>query len=124
MISSYNSIGMKAGDKVYCKNGFIYDICRSNGVDPFPSDYAMYPHLAGRWYIVMESHSGEVWIYSEPNVILSNGRLSSSPFGYMNYLLKPRKGKTEGHPYYFGDYFYTLKEYRKKKLEKLSTYEI
>jgi hypothetical protein len=110
---------MESGDKVYCYKTFIYDICRNNSA--FPSELAMYPHLEGRWYIVMESHHGEVWIYSEPNVRLANGRMSSSPFGYMNYSLTIRKNnEIEHHPYYFGDHFYTLKEYRKRKLLKLN----
>ena len=104
---------MKIGDKVYCKQSFIYDIANNQFNNYQTSEYAQYPHIKGKWYTIYHIDESEIYIFSETN---------GSPFGYMNYGKKRHGLSRYGekyHPDYFYDYFYTEKEYRKLKLQKI-----
>jgi hypothetical protein len=94
----------KIGDKLVCIKEVVFNGNRNN--------YPVYE--VGGVYEICYHSSFSIYIlgkYSNRNNI-RNGS------GFWFNI------KYNDDKYYVSDYFYTLKEYRKKKLEKLSAYEV
>jgi hypothetical protein len=86
---------MKTGDKLYCKNTFVYNGSKI--------------HITNKCYTINHIDYMIIWINCESDVM---------PNEYCGYIID-KNFKSFNHFEYFCDHFCTLSELRKLKLKKL-----